>query len=111
MSDDEADREAILRRRNRLIGVALAGLTVSASATACACLSTVDAGREGGTSEDAGPQACLSRPPDDAGAFDGGAFDGGALDGGTPDGSAFDAGDPMPCLSPPLPEDAGTGEA
>jgi len=77
MSDDREaeDREAILKRRARLIGVALSGAIASTSATACACLSMIppdtgvvrsDAGPDGGM--DAGePMPCLTPLPEDAG--------------------------------------------
>lgn len=59
---DEGDRDAITKRRNLLIALALGGVTVT-SATACACLQPqwgVDAGMDAG--EDA------QAPPDDGGA-------------------------------------------
>jgi hypothetical protein len=113
-SHDDEDRDAILRRRHRLIGFALAGLTAGSTLGGCEpCLSPlppdagrVDAGVDAGT-----PQPCLS-PPRDAGT-DGGpqpclsiAPDAG-IDGGEPD---LDAGMPMPCLSP-LPPDGGSEKA
>jgi len=85
MGDDreDPDRDAILKRRHRMIALALTGL-VGSSAQACACLSPLepDSGIriDGGTPNDAGSR-------DDAGL---------SRDGG-----------PLPCLAP-LPEDAGT---
>lgn len=124
MGDDreDPDREAILRRRNRMIAVALSGL-VGGSAQACACLSPppppdsgiridaatpVDAGsrhdagsrEDAGLSRDGGPLPCLTPLPEDAGT-DAGTVPG---DAGSEDdaGTATrDAGVPMPCLAPP----------
>lgn len=103
MSDgdrEEEDRQAVLRRRARLIGAALSGVVASTSATACACLSPYweddaglrDAGRDGGL--DAGPpQPCLSPPLEDAGEPMDAAPDDGAVDGGSaPDAAPDDAG-------------------
>ncbi|MCZ7682023.1 MAG: hypothetical protein M5U28_25805 [Sandaracinaceae bacterium] len=114
MADDEerdgGDREAILRRRSRLIAVALGGL-VSGTTQACACLSApyepYDAGRR-----DAGRDAATA---DGGGGSDAGADSGSGADSGTDAGAADDAGNdasvsqdggPLPCLTP-LPPDAG----
>lgn len=60
---DEDDRDAITRRRNLLIALALGGVTVT-SATACACLGRLvqDGGMDAGEARDA------QAPPDDGGA-------------------------------------------
>ncbi|MBZ0116276.1 MAG: hypothetical protein K8H88_04760 [Sandaracinaceae bacterium] len=58
---DEGDRDAITKRRNLLIALALGGVTVT-SATACACLGRLV--QDGGM--DAGEDA--QAPPDDGGA-------------------------------------------
>jgi hypothetical protein len=49
------DDDAILKRRNLLIALALSGATIATGAgvSACACLSAFDAGQ----TEDAGPDA------------------------------------------------------
>lgn len=86
MSDeDEPDRAAILKRRQRMVALALAGL--SGGVTGCgggptACLSPpfdagpdVDAGR-GDAGLDAASMPCLGAPID-AGDFDGGPPDAG----------------------------------
>ncbi|RZO63701.1 MAG: hypothetical protein EVA89_06500 [Sandaracinaceae bacterium] len=95
---EEEDRQAILRRRARLIGVALSSVVASTSATACACLSMAapedasaqDAGPDGGMDATV-PQPCLSRPPPDAGPPDAATEDA-ATDAATEDAAADDAG-------------------
>jgi hypothetical protein len=124
MGDDreDPDRDAILKRRHRMIAVALTGL-MGGSAQACACLSPpyepppdsgIDVGRDAGTdagarddaglSRDGGPLPCLAPLPPDAGpdaaiaGDDAGTMpDAGAEDDG---GAMPDAGVPLPCLSP-----------
>lgn len=101
---DDDDRRAILARRNRLIALAISGLT---SATGC-YESHV---RGGDPTVDAGvPVPCLSRPIEDAGLpvpclgvpiEDAGPAP--CLEPPPP----LDAGSPMPCLDAPF-EDAGT---
>lgn len=99
---EEEDRQAILRRRARLIGVALSSVVASTSATACACLSVPpgdasaqDAGPDGGMDATA-PQPCLSRPAPDAGPPDAApedaATDAAAEDAAAEDAAAEDAG-------------------
>ena len=116
---DDADRKAILARRNRFIALALSGLT-SAAASGCYESHTVGATRprrDGGEEVDTGtPMPCLSRPVDagpsvclgvpieDAGptpCLDFAPEDAGA-DAGTDGGLVT----PGPCLSAPI-EDAG----
>jgi hypothetical protein len=121
MGDDrqDPDRDAILKRRHRMIALALSGL-VGSSAQACACLSPLardsgidverDAGSDAGSSDDAGlsrdggPLPCLAPLPEDAGTDAGGVEDGGTTpaDAGADDdgGRTPDAGVPLPCLSP-----------
>lgn len=121
MGDDreDPDRDAILRRRHRLIAVALSGL-VGGSAQACACLSVqvppdaeidverdagMDAGSrddDAGLSRDGGPLPCLAPLPPDAGTDGGMAGDAGTTpdDAGDDGGTTPDAGMPLPCLSP-----------
>ena len=94
---DEADREAILARRRRLIALTVAGITTAATM--------------GGDCGDASPGPCLRG---DAGGFDAGAMPCLSDAGGELPDSALDAGTdagtdggPMPCLAP-KPSDAGT---
>ena len=97
MSDDD-DRKAILGRRNRLIALALTGLS------SAGCYQSHEA-RDAGEMVDSSPMPCLS-PPDDAGPFP-------CLEPPLGDGGpvpclsiARDGGEPTPCLGAPL-EDAG----
>ncbi|HEY8427367.1 MAG TPA: hypothetical protein VIL20_03300 [Sandaracinaceae bacterium] len=116
MSDEHGDddRRAILARRNRLIALALSGLT---GATGC-YQSHV---REGEVVDAGVPVPCLSPPLEDSGTpvpcLGAPIEDAGpprpCLD--TPiDAGPGDAGAPVPCLGPPIdagppPEDAGGG--
>jgi hypothetical protein len=103
--DGESDREAILRRRNRFVAIALSGLTTTA--TACYDSHTLDG--EPSVAVDAGhdtgsPEPCLGAPAD-AG-HDAGVIPSVCL-GALPDGGFDeDAAVPMPCLDK-APFDAG----
>ena len=109
--DDDADREAILARRNKLIAVALAGLTSACGSSTCLrplsdAGSRVDAG-PADSGMDAEPVPCLSPPlRDDAGS------DASAPDASDDlDGSIDTDAEPMACLRMAPPPDGGDGDA
>ncbi len=98
----DPDGEAILRRRNRLVAIALSGVAATSLGACEPCLTPIapDAGRwDAGI--DASPVPCLSdagRPRPDAGSLDAGSLDADA----EPDAEAGDAGPdagPKPCLT------------
>lgn len=133
--EEDADREAIVRRRNRLIAAALTGI-VSSTAQACACLSVSepdsgrhldDAGRDGGARRDASTMDAAMRDGSTADAAADAATADAAVDASEPeDASLQDAsvsvdggpvpcltiipgdGGPLPCLSPAIDFDSGT---
>jgi hypothetical protein len=67
---DDRDRAAILARRKRWIGLALAGVATATQATSCACLAPVtDSGRFYDGGPDAGNDAA-THPSADGGTTD-----------------------------------------
>ncbi|MDP3275297.1 MAG: hypothetical protein Q8Q09_08900 [Deltaproteobacteria bacterium] len=104
---DHEDREAILARRRRFVAAALSSLTLSATALVdCAPQPCLSPRMQDAQVADATPQPCLTAPPPDVR----------ESDASEPDArEAVDAADvqdtrdaqdaqPMPCLSPPLPD-------
>lgn len=101
---DDPDRDAILRRRNRLVAIALSGVAAVSVGGCEPCLTPIapDSGI------DASPMPCLEPPLEDAGPRDAGSDAG--SDAGTtdpdagmtaPDGGGASDGGPLPCLAPP----------
>jgi len=93
---DDADRAAILARRQRFIAMALSGLATTATVSACD-----DVPKTAPKSDDPVPQPCLkieSPPPADSGAAAQGDAATDEADSGTEPKIT-----PVPCLSPPLP--------